>query len=150
MISHLAVVPLGFEPGAGSDVWHFANVEDGVTMGPGSVIGSHTYIGGGTKIGKGVRIQSFVSICRNAIIEDWVFISPHVCITDDKKPWSGNEGYKAEPPIIKYGASIGAGALIMPGVTIGAGAMVGAGAVVTKDVPAGVTVVGVPAKGIAA
>lgn len=41
---------------------------------------------------------------------------------------------------------IGAGALIMPGVTIGDNALVGAGSVVTRDVPAGVTVMGNPAR----
>lgn len=44
---------------------------------------------------------------------------------------------------------IGAGALILPGVTIGDDAIVGAGAVVTRDVPAGATVVGNPARMIA-
>jgi acetyltransferase-like isoleucine patch superfamily enzyme len=41
---------------------------------------------------------------------------------------------------------IGAGCVILPGVTIGNGAIVGAGAVVSRDVPAGAVVVGVPAK----
>ena len=50
--------------------------------------------------------------------------------------------------IVGLGASIGSGAVIMCGVTIGAGAMVGAGAVVTRDVPDGATVAGVPTSGI--
>src|SRR3546814_17864903 len=44
---------------------------------------------------------------------------------------------------------IGAGALILPGVTIGADALVGAGSVVTRDVPAGATVAGHPARALA-
>lgn len=44
------------------------------------------------------------------------------------------------------GCDIGVGAIVMPGVTVGKGAQVGAGAVATNDVPAGATVVGVPAK----
>src|SRR3546814_1619754 len=45
---------------------------------------------------------------------------------------------------------IGAGALILPGVTIGDDALVGAGSVVTRDVPAGATVAGNPARVLAA
>lgn len=145
-VSPLAVVGENFRIGRGSKVWAFANVEDDVALGDDAVIGSHTYVGRGARIGNGVRVQSFVSICRNAVVEDGVFISPHVCITDDKHPRAGNPRYDAQPPILKRGCSIGASALIMPGVTIGEGASVGAGAVVTKDVPPAVTVLGVPAR----
>lgn len=54
--------------------------------------------------------------------------------------------FKAGKVIIKDGAHIGIGAIIMPGVTIGEGAIIGAGAVVTKDVPSYSLALGVPAK----
>jgi acetyltransferase-like isoleucine patch superfamily enzyme len=50
-----------------------------------------------------------------------------------------------EPTVVKRGASIGSGAVILCGLTIGEGARVGAGAVVVGDVPPGTQVVGVPA-----
>lgn len=53
---------------------------------------------------------------------------------------------KYAPIIIKDGAHIGIGSIIMPGVTIGEGAVIGAGSVVTRDIPAYCVAVGVPAK----
>ena len=54
--------------------------------------------------------------------------------------------FKTGKVIIKDGAHIGIGAIIMPGVTIGKGAVIGAGSVVTKDIPDYCVAVGVPAK----
>ena len=48
--------------------------------------------------------------------------------------------------VIEDLVSVGSGAVILPGITIGNGAFIGAGAVVTKDVPPGTTVIGIPAR----
>ena len=97
-------------------------------------------------IGNSCAIEAFAYIPTGVTLEDEVFIGPHVCFTNDKKPKAVNPGWKLIPTVVKKGASIGAGAVIICGVTIGAGAMVGAGSVVTKDVPANTLVVGNPAK----
>jgi UDP-2-acetamido-3-amino-2,3-dideoxy-glucuronate N-acetyltransferase len=56
--------------------------------------------------------------------------------------------WKLLPTVVERGASIGSGATILGGIRIGSGAMVGAGAVVTRDVAAGSTVAGNPARAL--
>ena len=99
-------------------------------------------------IGDKCAIEAFVFIPSGVTIEDEVFIGPHVCFTNDKKPRAVNPGWKVIPTTVKKGASIGAGSVILCGVTIGENAMVAAGSVVTKDVPANTLVSGNPAKKI--
>ena len=110
------------------------------------MIGSGCWIGRNVRIGHGVRINHGCFIPSGTIIKNKVFLGPGVTLTDDKLPRAGNVNYKAQPPLILHGASIGAGAVILPGVTIGARAMVGAGAVITKDVPDDDTAMGNPAR----
>jgi acetyltransferase-like isoleucine patch superfamily enzyme len=86
------------------------------------------------------------------LIEDDVTISFRVTVVvhDDARRMEGTipgagDGTVA-PVIFKRGCYLGAGCLILPGVTVGERAVVGAGAVVTRDVPPGKVVVGVPAR----
>ena len=97
-------------------------------------------------IGDKCAIEAFSFIPSGITIEDEVFIGPHVCFTNDLKPRAVNPGWKTIPTIVKKGASIGAGSIILCGVTIGEKAMIAAGSVVTKDVPAKTMVAGNPAK----
>ena len=127
-------------------VWAFTVIGEEVLVGENSVIGSHCYIGKGSTIGKGVHIQTGVFLPNDSTVDDFAFIGPNVTFTDDRYPRSGNLAYLPEPPFVGHGASIGAGAVILPGVQIGGGAMVGAGSVVTKNVAVGDTVYGDQAK----
>src|SRR3990167_5895227 len=127
-------------------IWAYTTICAGTTIGDDTVIGSNCFIGKNCRIGKGVHLQHGVFIPNGTIIKDKAFLGPGVVLTDDKMPRAGNTNYHAEPPIILWGASIGAGAVILPGVTIGSRAMVGAGAVVTRDVPDDDTAMGVPAR----
>ncbi len=137
-------VPYGPNVGDGTRIWHHHNVYRAAKIGRECNIGSFCEIRHRVTIGDRVRIQAFTFVCEEVTIEDDVFIGPHVCFTNDKLPPS--KGTAWQPTLVKAGAAIGAGAVILPGVTIGAGALVGAGAVVTKDVPAGTVVVGNPAQ----
>lgn len=109
------------------------------------IIHSHVWIGDGVEIGNSVRIQAFSFIPPGVTIENDCFIAPRVTFTNDRRPPS-DDPKKWERTLVKKGARIGAGAIILPGVTIGEGALVGAGAVVTKDVAPYSTVIGVPAR----
>jgi acetyltransferase-like isoleucine patch superfamily enzyme len=79
-------------------------------------------------------------------VEDNVFIGPNVTFTNDKYPRSKEYPQEFQRTVLKEGASIGAGSVILGGVTIGKKAMIGAGSVVTKDVPDGELWLGNPAK----
>ena len=112
-------------------------------IGEGSKIGAFVEIGAGVTIGKRCKIQSFAFIPPGVTIGDDVFIGPHSCFTNSKRPMTG-EQYKAT--FVMNRAVVGAGAIILPGLIIGEGAIIGAGAVVTKNVAPWITVVGNPAK----
>lgn len=141
MIHRPACVDPTVRIGRESVIWQFATVLGGTTIGANSTIGAGAWVGHDCRIGNNVRIQSNVFLPHNTVIEDDVFVGPGVNLTDDPRPRAG-QPYQPRPPVIRKGASIGAGAVILPGITIGAGAMVGAGAVVTRDVPPGVTAIG--------
>ena len=97
-------------------------------------------------IGNKCAIEAFAFIPTGVTIEDEVFIGPHVCFTNYQKPRAVNPDWKVIPTVVKKGASIGAGSIILCGINIGEKAMVAAGSVVTKDVPANTLVAGNPAK----
>jgi len=118
----------------------------GCKIGKNCKIAAFVEIQKGATIGNNCAIEAFTFIPSGVTIEDEVFIGPHVCFTNDKKPRAINPGWKTIPTVVKKGASIGAGSVILCGVTIGENAMIAAGSVVTKDVPQKTLVAGKPAK----
>ncbi|MGH2593031.1 MAG: acyltransferase, partial [Anaerolineae bacterium] len=86
-------------------------------------------------------------------VEDGVFLGPGVVLTNDRTPRAINPDgslktsgdWQVGPIRVCYGASIGAGVIVLPNITVGRFAMVGAGAVVTRHVPDHAIVFGVPA-----
>ncbi|WP_315858761.1 DapH/DapD/GlmU-related protein [Blastopirellula sediminis] len=110
----------------------------------------HTNYGRNITLGKNVFINhacSFLDL-GGITIEDGVMIGPRVNITSENHPVEIQRRKSLAPRevVIKKNAWIGAGATILPGVTVGEDAVVAAGAVVTKDVPSGTVVGGIPAK----
>jgi UDP-2-acetamido-3-amino-2,3-dideoxy-glucuronate N-acetyltransferase len=140
--------------GEGTRIWHQAQVRERAKIGRSCIIGKGVYIDSDVVVGDRVKIQNGASIYHGATIEDGVFVGPHACLTNDKLPRAitpdgelkGDADWQVGKILVQYGASIGAGAIVLPGVTVGRFAMVGAGAVVTRNVPPHALVVGNPAK----
>ncbi len=127
-------------------IWDFTTICDDVVIEKNVVIGGRCFIGKGTIIREGTHIQDGVFLPNESKIGKNVFIGPNATFTDDRRPKAGNAGYMAEPPIVEDGASIGAGAVVLPGIIIGCGAMVGAGAVITKNVNQETVIIGNPGR----
>lgn len=145
--------------GAGCIVYRGAEIDDMAFFGDLATVREDVRIGRGTIIGRGATVENKVSIgtkCKiesNAYItamstiEDYCFVAPCVAFSNDNFLGRTEERKKHfGGPILRKGARIGAGSVLLPGVEIGADALVAAGSVVTRDVPAGKTVLGVPAK----
>lgn len=141
-----AVIYAGVTIGAGTLIGDGVVIREDVQIGQMCVIGSNSTINTHTRIGNRVKIMDLSHITADALIEDDVFISTGVLSTNDNA--MGRDGYTGSfrGPTIRSKAAIGAGVIFLPDKEVGAGATVGAGAVVTHDVPAGATVMGVPAR----
>jgi UDP-2-acetamido-3-amino-2,3-dideoxy-glucuronate N-acetyltransferase len=125
----------------------------GCTIGDETRIGTFVEIQKNARIGRRCKIQSHTFICEGVTVEDEVFIGHGVMFVNDLLPRATVDGRLATeadwtvvPTLVKKGATLGSGAVILGGITIGERAMVGAGAVVTADVPPGTLVYGVPAR----
>lgn len=140
--------------GAGTIIWHLAQVRERAQLGEECVIGRGAYIGAGVHVGNAVKIQNYALVYEPAALEDGVFIGPATVLTNDLYPRSitpegrlkRGSDWEAQGVVIRHGASVGARVVVVPGITIGRWAMVAAGAVVTRDVPDYALVRGTPAR----
>lgn len=121
----------------------------------GSDIGPYAHIRGGTVVGPGVHIGNFAEINRS-VVEAGVKMG-HVGYLGDARVGAGTnigagaitcnfDGERKQATEIGPNVFVGSDSMLVAPLRIGAGARTGAGSVVTKDVPEGATVVGVPAR----
>ncbi len=143
----------GVRVGAGVGFKHLETFE----IGNGVFIGAQAYVQGRfdgvCRIGDHVWIgpQSYLD-ARNLVLEDFVGWGPGARVLGSEHTGIPpgvpiiQTDLRIEPVVVRRGADVGTGAVILPGVTVGEGAIVGAGAVVTADVPDFAIVAGVPAR----
>lgn len=111
---------------------HWSRMWTAIDIHPGAVIGRNFFIDHG-----------FSVIGETSVIGDNVTI--YQCVTlGGTNPVNG-QGGKRHPTLLD-GSVVGSGAQVLGPIVVGEGARVGANAVVTRDVPAGATMVGIPAK----
>ncbi|MEI2732908.1 MAG: WxcM-like domain-containing protein [Dermatophilaceae bacterium] len=132
--------------GAGTRIWAFAHVLPGARIGSDCNINDHVFIENDVVLGDRVTVKSGVQLWDGLRVGDDVFLGPNSTFTNDRFPRSKQYPESFLQTVIGTGASIGAGAVVLPGLRVGRGAMVGAGAVVTHDVPANAVVTGNPAR----
>lgn len=140
--------------GAGSKIWHYAQVREGARLGENVIVGRGAYVGTGVEVGDNCKVQNHALVYEPARLANGVFIGPAVVLTNDHFPRAINadgsqksaSDWEAVGVDIAEGASIGAHATCVAPAHIGRWALVGSGAVVIRDVPDFAIVVGNPAR----
>lgn len=140
--------------GAGTRIWHQAQVREGAVIGKNCILGKGSYVDKDVRIGDACKLQNGVFVFHGFNLEAGVFLGPGAMLLNDKHPRAINadgspksdEDWEVSEGIVEYGAAVGGGAVVLPGVRVGRMALVGSGAVVTRDVPERGIVAGNPAR----
>ena len=154
LIHHTADVAADARVGAGTRVWHQAQIRERAVIGAECILGKGVFVDHDVTIGDRCKLQNGVFVYYGFTVASGVFLGPGAMLLNDVLPRAinpdgslkGASDWSIARAVIGYGASIGGGAVILPGVSVGQFALVGAGAVVTREVPASGLVYGNPAR----
>lgn len=145
-----ATVYYGVEVGPDSLIGDGASIREGGRIGARCLISRCVTLNYDVTVGDGAKIMDNTHLTGGMTVGADAFVSDMVATANDNRPTTPlGAGERLNGPRIGTEAIVGAGAVLLPGVVIGDGATVAAGAVVTRDVSAGATVVGVPARPVA-
>ncbi len=120
--------------GVNSHIWQYCVVLPEAKIGDDCNICMNCFIENKVQIGNRVTVKNGVYLWDGITIEDDVQIGPNVTFTNDKYP-RAKQKFQLQQTLIRKGASIGAGTIILGGITVGEYALIGAGSLVTKDIP---------------
>ena len=142
------------EIGPGTRIWHQVQVREGAIIGNECILGKGAYVDLNVRIGDRCKLQNGVFVFHGFNLEDGVFLGPGVMLLNDKNPRAINpdgspksdNDWTVSEAVVRRGAAVGGGVVVLPGASIGRFAMVGAGAVVTREVPDHAIVFGNPAR----
>jgi len=146
-ISELALIADSSTIGDNCFVGPFTVIRPHVTIGNNSEIRAQVFVAEGARIGNHVKILQLSNIVKYGVVEDCVFMGVGTILTNTKVI-AHMRDYEdiCEPPVIRFGARIGAGVRILPGVDVARNSSIGTGAVVTKSTVENGLYVGVPAR----
>jgi UDP-2-acetamido-3-amino-2,3-dideoxy-glucuronate N-acetyltransferase len=145
-LKHGSAEVLSKNIGIGTRIWQYVVILPNAIIGDDCNICAHCLIENDVVVGDRVTIKSGVQLWDGLRIKNDVFIGPNATFANDLYPRSKVKSGQFLRTLVEEGASIGAGATILPGLTIGRNAMVGAGAVVTRSIPPNAIATGNPAK----
>jgi len=132
--------------GDGTRIWAFVNILAGARVGRDCNICDRCFIENDVVLGDRVTVKCGISLYDGLTLENDVFVGPDVTFANDPRPRSGRRLGAYPRTLVREGASLGGGAILLPGVTVGRYAMIGAGALVTRDVPDHALAYGSPAR----
>ena len=125
------------EIGPGTVVGPFTHVRPGATVGSDCTLGSGVCVDGGAVLGDRVTVKDRVVLSCAVTIEDDVVLGPGVVFTGDQAPGRTHFGppERPLPTVVRRGATVGGGAVVISGMVIGTEAYVEPGTVVSRNVP---------------